>query len=144
IMPRPCLTTSVKSPGTTTVVTLPSEYHDLREVVKSRAMDEYIEEALAARYIRPLYIDDILIYSTSLEDHVCHVRMVLSHLLQHNLYVKFEKCKFHCKTITFLGYVLSQEGVEMDQAKVQAVTKSYSVSWGSPTFTDILYTIIAL
>ncbi|KAK3542448.1 hypothetical protein QTP86_025890 [Hemibagrus guttatus] len=74
------------------------------------------------------YIDDILVYSASLEEHVLHVREVLSRLQQHHLYVKLEKCKFHQSTVTFLGYVVSRRGVEMDEAKVWAVT-----DWSAPT-----------
>ncbi|KAK3518698.1 hypothetical protein QTP70_008581 [Hemibagrus guttatus] len=62
------------------------------------------------------YIDDILVYSASLEEHVLHVREVLSRLQQHHLYVKLEKCEFHRSTVTFLGYVVSRRGVEMDEA----------------------------
>ncbi|KAK3542860.1 hypothetical protein QTP70_006130 [Hemibagrus guttatus] len=68
------------------------------------------------------YIDDILVYSASLEEHVLHVREVLSRLQQHHLYVKLEKCEFHWSTVTFLGYVVSRRGVEMDEVKVRAVT----------------------
>lgn len=60
------------------------------------------------------YIHDILIYSTSLEEHITHVHAVLQCLTNHNLYVKVEKCEFHCSSVTFLGYVISQEGVEME------------------------------
>ncbi|KAK3509395.1 hypothetical protein QTP70_033160 [Hemibagrus guttatus] len=74
------------------------------------------------------YIDDILVYSTSLEEHVRHVRAVLSRLQQNHLYVKPEKCEFHWTTITFLGYVISRQGVEMDLTKVQAIT-----DWPNPT-----------
>ncbi|KAK3516007.1 hypothetical protein QTP70_000893 [Hemibagrus guttatus] len=74
------------------------------------------------------YIDDILVYSTSLEEHVHHVREVLSRLQRHHLFIKSEKCEFHQTTMTFLGYVITRQGVEMDVTKVQAVTK-----WPSPT-----------
>ncbi|KAK3514046.1 hypothetical protein QTP70_002507 [Hemibagrus guttatus] len=66
------------------------------------------------------YIDDILIYSTSYD--------VLTRLLQHQLYVKSEKYEFHKDTIMFLGYAISQRGVEMDSSKVPAVT-----DWPEPT-----------
>ncbi|KAK3557343.1 hypothetical protein QTP70_026577 [Hemibagrus guttatus] len=68
------------------------------------------------------YIDNILVYSTSMEDHVRMLREVLFRLQQHHLYVKLEKCEFHWPTVTFLGYVISHHGVEMDMVKVQAVT----------------------
>lgn len=71
---------------------------------------------------RTAYIDDILIYSAMLEDQVRHVHTVLTHLLQNHLYVKLDKCEYQHTTMTFFGYVLSQEGVEMDQSIVQAVT----------------------
>ncbi|KAK3518688.1 hypothetical protein QTP70_008569 [Hemibagrus guttatus] len=74
------------------------------------------------------YIDDILVYSASLEEHVLHVWEVLSRLQQHHLYVKLEKCEFHRSTMTFLGYVVSRQGVEMDEVKVRAVT-----DWSAPT-----------
>ncbi|KAK3519842.1 hypothetical protein QTP70_006677 [Hemibagrus guttatus] len=57
------------------------------------------------------YIDNILIYSTSYNNHIHNVRTVLTRLLQHQLYVKAEKCEFHKDTITFLGYIISQRGV---------------------------------
>ncbi|KAK3561986.1 hypothetical protein QTP86_022734 [Hemibagrus guttatus] len=74
------------------------------------------------------YIDDILMYSASPEEHVLHVREVLFRLQQHHLYVKLEKCEFHRATVTFLGYVISRRGVEMDMVKVRAVT-----DWPAPT-----------
>ncbi|KAK3544099.1 hypothetical protein QTP86_001557, partial [Hemibagrus guttatus] len=74
------------------------------------------------------YIDDILVYSNSPEEHVQHVREVLSRLQRHHLYVKLEKCEFHRTTVTFLGYVISQRGVEMDAVKVRSVTE-----WPAPT-----------
>ncbi|KAK3531338.1 hypothetical protein QTP70_018138 [Hemibagrus guttatus] len=64
------------------------------------------------------YIDDILVYLTSLEEHVRHVWAVLSGLQQNHLYMKPEKCEFHRTTITFLGYVISRQGVEMDLTKL--------------------------
>ncbi len=75
-----------------------------------------------------VYIDDILIYSETYEEHVIHVRTVLKRLLQHQLYAKAEKCEFHQETISFLGYIISSGGVAMDEQKVQAV-----VNWPQPT-----------
>ncbi|KAK3572801.1 hypothetical protein QTP86_007406 [Hemibagrus guttatus] len=74
------------------------------------------------------YIDDILVYSASFEEHVHHVWEVLSRLLKNCLFVKPEKCEYHRHTVTFLGYVISPRGVKMDQSKVQAVT-----GWPEPT-----------
>ncbi|KAK3505618.1 hypothetical protein QTP70_004911, partial [Hemibagrus guttatus] len=74
------------------------------------------------------YIDDILVYSNSPEEHVRHIREVLSRLQRHHLYVKLEKCEFHRTTVTFLGYVISQRGIEMDAVKVRSV-----IEWPAPT-----------
>ncbi|KAG1925937.1 hypothetical protein F2P79_025177 [Pimephales promelas] len=65
-----------------------------------------------------VYIDDILIYSKTYEEHVKHVRAVLKLLNQHQLYAKAEKCEFHQETISFLGYVISSGGVAMDEKKL--------------------------
>ncbi|KAK3571043.1 hypothetical protein QTP86_001290 [Hemibagrus guttatus] len=73
------------------------------------------------------YIDDILVYSTSMEEHVCQVREVLARLQRFHLFVKLEKCEFHRTTMTFLGYVISPRGVEMDTNKVRAVSE-----WPAP------------
>ncbi|KAK2886271.1 hypothetical protein Q8A73_020217 [Channa argus] len=68
-----------------------------------------------------VYLDDILIFSTSETEHVTHVRKVLSHLYQNNLFVNAEKCVFHAPSVSFLGYIVSPAGVEMDLGKVSAV-----------------------
>lgn len=68
-----------------------------------------------------VYLDDILIFSPSLQVRVQHVRRVLQRLLENQLFVKAEKCSFHASSVTFLGSVISAEGISMDTTKVQAV-----------------------
>ena len=68
-----------------------------------------------------VYLDDILIYSPDLDTHKQHVRQVLQKLLLNMLFVKAEKCEFHVKTVTFLGFIISPGQVRMDPAKVSAV-----------------------
>ncbi len=75
-----------------------------------------------------VYIDDILIYSRSLREHVQHVRAVLRRLIDHQLYAKAEKCEFHQESVSFLGYVISSGGVAMEDQKVHTV-----VNWPQPT-----------
>uniref|UniRef100_A0A4W5RP12 ribonuclease H n=1 Tax=Hucho hucho TaxID=62062 RepID=A0A4W5RP12_9TELE len=74
-----------------------------------------------------VYLDDILIFSSSLQEHVQHVRRVLQRLLENGLFVKAEKCIFHAQSVPFLGYIVSTEGIRMDPDKVKAV-----VDWPSP------------
>ncbi len=68
-----------------------------------------------------VYSDDILVYSETLQEHVQHVRSVLQRLIKYQLYAKLEKCEFHTTSVAFLGYIISQEGVAMDESKVHAV-----------------------
>ncbi|KAL0152355.1 hypothetical protein M9458_052078 [Cirrhinus mrigala] len=70
-----------------------------------------------------IYIDDILIYSDTLSEHIQHIRTVLKRLTQYQLYAKLEKFEFHRTSTSFFGYIISQEGVAMDEKKVEAVLK---------------------
>ena len=68
-----------------------------------------------------VFIDDILIYSATAEEHEQHLRTVLERLSQHQLYAKFSKCEFWLEEVAFLGHVLSTEGVAVDPTKIEAV-----------------------
>lgn len=69
-----------------------------------------------------VYLDDILIYSKTMGQHVIQVHKVPSHLLLKKL-CQLEKCAFHQTTTTFLEYIICDQGVEMDDNKVKAVTE---------------------
>ena len=75
-----------------------------------------------------VYLDDIVIYSPTLEDHVVHLEMVLDRLRQNQLYVKKEKCEFAQTEIKFLGHLISKSELRMDGAKVAAIQ-----DWPAPT-----------
>jgi hypothetical protein len=75
-----------------------------------------------------VFIDDILVYSKSKEEHAEHLRMVLSTLMRHKLYAKFKKCDFWMEKVHFLGHVITKEGISVDPAKIAAV-----VDWPRPT-----------
>lgn len=62
-----------------------------------------------------VYIDDMLIYFDTLEEHIHRVRTVLKRLIHHQLYAKLEKCEFHQTSTAFLGYIISSEGIAMDK-----------------------------
>ena len=64
-----------------------------------------------------VYLDDILIYSNSEEEHIWHIREVLHRLQQHNLYACANKCFFHVQTVEYLGYILSRSGLTMAACK---------------------------
>ncbi len=74
-----------------------------------------------------VYLDDILIFSSSLQEHVQHVRRVLQKLLENGIFVKAEKCAFHAQSVPLLGYIILSEGTRMDPDKVRAV-----VDWPTP------------
>ncbi|KAL1023304.1 hypothetical protein UPYG_G00038970 [Umbra pygmaea] len=75
-----------------------------------------------------VYIDDILVFSSSYDQHVQHVREVLTRLRAHQLFVKAEKCQFHQRAVSFLGYGITDSGVRMEEDKVEAVR-----SWPVPS-----------
>ncbi|KAA0050197.1 pol protein [Cucumis melo var. makuwa] len=69
-----------------------------------------------------VFIDDILIYSKTEAEHEEHLHQVLETLRANRLYAKFSKCEFWLKKVSFLGHVVSSEGVSADPAKIEAVT----------------------
>jgi hypothetical protein len=68
-----------------------------------------------------VFIDDILIYSKSEEEHKRHLRVILQRLWDHQLNTKFSKCAFWLKEVSFLGHIISAEGIAVDPNKVQEV-----------------------
>ena len=72
-------------------------------------------------------LDDVIIFSESLAKHIPHVRNILEVLRQHKLYAKVEECEFHKDHMTFVGYLVSKEGIGMDPAKVSAI-----LDWPTP------------
>jgi hypothetical protein len=75
-----------------------------------------------------VFIDDILIYSRTTEEHDEHLRLVLQCLQEHKLYGKLSKCSFYQSRIHYLGHVISGEGIAVDPAKVEAI-----MEWPAPT-----------
>jgi hypothetical protein len=68
-----------------------------------------------------VFIDDILVYSKSEEEHEEHLRLVLQKLWDHSLYAKLSKCEFWLKQVAFLGHIISKGGIYMDPSKIQDV-----------------------
>jgi hypothetical protein len=74
------------------------------------------------------YLDDILIYSDTLEEHYQHVTSVLETLRKAGLFAKAEKCEFHQHSVEFLGFIVGRDGITMDVKKVQSI-----LDWPTPT-----------
>ncbi|EUC65928.1 Transposon Tf2-1 polyprotein, putative [Rhizoctonia solani AG-3 Rhs1AP] len=74
-----------------------------------------------------VYLDDILIFSKNEEEHESHVREVLKRLAAHDLFCNPEKSFFHVKKVDYLGFIISEQGVEVDQEKVTA-----ALNWAIP------------
>lgn len=83
---------------------------------------ELIDEGLVITYL-----DDILIWTEDLDEHISAVRRVLQILRQHKLYLKASKCKFHRHRIEYLGFIIGEGRVKMDPVKVSGVS-----SWEDP------------
>ena len=74
-----------------------------------------------------VYMDDILIYTSTMEEHRELVRRVLQILKENRLFLKPKKCKFTKEQVDYLGVIVSAKGVQMDPAKVEAIT-----TWPTP------------
>jgi len=74
-----------------------------------------------------VFLDVILIYSKTEEEHEQHLRMELQMLREHQLYVKLSKCTFYQREIHYLGHIMSKEGIALDPEKIEAIK-----SWSAP------------
>ncbi|CAA0825701.1 Uncharacterized mitochondrial protein AtMg00860, partial [Striga hermonthica] len=74
-----------------------------------------------------VFIDDILVYSRSIDQHKEHLRIVLETLRREKLYAKFSKCEFWLDPVAFLGHIVTARGIEVDPSKIEAVSK-----WDTP------------
>jgi hypothetical protein len=81
-----------------------------------RLMNEVLR-ALIGKFV-VFYFDDILIYSTSIDEHIDHLRAVFNALRDAHLFGILEKCTFCTDRVSFLGYVVTPQGIEVDHAKV--------------------------
>jgi hypothetical protein len=80
------------------------------------------------RHFILVFFDDILVYSRSWTDHLTHLQTVLQILSVNSLFAKMSKCQFGVLRVNYLGHIISEQGVAVDPAKIQAV-----VDWPPPT-----------
>ena len=95
----------------------PTAFMDLMNRVFRPYVDQFVV----------VFIDDILVYSKDAHEHEQHLRIVLETLREKKLYAKLSKCDFWLKEVSFLGHIVSTEGIRVDPAKIEAV-----VNWKSP------------
>jgi hypothetical protein len=83
----------------------------------------YINEALSGLVdiSSIVYLDDILIFSDTEEEHVAHVKEVLQRLRDAKLYIKLSKCEWHTQRTEYLGYIITSEGVSVDPSRVKTI-----------------------
>ncbi|KAL8090813.1 hypothetical protein AgCh_040034 [Apium graveolens] len=93
----------------------PATFMDLMNRVFKQYLDKFVI----------VFIDDILIYSKMEEEHIEHLRISLEILRKEKLYAKFSKCEFWLKEVQFLGHVVNIEGIKVDPAKIEALTRKY-------------------
>ena len=89
----------------------PVAFMDLMNRVFSPYLDKFVI----------VFIDDILVYLGSPEEHAEHLRTILRILRERQLYAKFSKCQFWLDKVAFLGHVISTEGISVDPHKIEAI-----------------------
>jgi ribosome-interacting GTPase 1 len=67
------------------------------------------------------YLDDIIIYLNSVEEHKEHIKWVLRKLYKENMPVTVKKCKFHTKKTDFVGFIIKLGQISMDLKKIKAI-----------------------
>jgi hypothetical protein len=86
-----------------------------------------------------VFIDDILVFSKTMEEHEEHLRLVLEKLRPNQLYAKFSKCEFWLTEVAFLGHVISAGGVSVDPGKVKDV-----LNWMPPATISEIQSFLGL
>jgi hypothetical protein len=86
-----------------------------------------------------VYLDDILIFSRTWEEHMWHIHQVLRTLQKHKLYANLEKCSFGMNRVQYFGYIVYEHGVHVDPAKIQVIR-----DYPAPTTLTELWSFLGL
>jgi hypothetical protein len=89
--------------------------------------------------VHHVFIDNILVYLKSMEEHEEYLRAVLQQQRDHKLYTKFSKCEFWINEVPFLGHVISPEGITVETGKVKDV-----LDWKPPTSVTQVHSFLGL
>ena len=95
----------------------PAAFMDLMNRVFRPYLDQFVV----------VFIDDILVYSKDAQEHERHLRIVLQTLRENQLFAKLSKCDFWLKEVSFIGHIVSAEGIRVDPVKIEAI-----VNWKPP------------
>ena len=95
----------------------PAAFMDLMNRVFRPYLDQFVV----------VFIDDILVYSRDEQEHEQHLKIVLQTLREKKLYAKLSKCDFWLKEVSFLGHIVSAEGIRVDPTKIEIV-----INWKPP------------
>ncbi len=89
----------------------PIAFMDLMNRVFKQYLDKFVI----------VFTNDILVYSRSENDHVDHLRIILQTLRDHQLFAKFSKCEFWLRSVAFLSYIVSADGIRVNPHKTKAI-----------------------
>jgi Reverse transcriptase (RNA-dependent DNA polymerase) len=116
-VPKTCIRTRY---GSFEVLAMPFGLTNAPSVFQALMIDvfrEFLDDFVV------VYLEDIIIYRKSEEEHLQHVETVLQKLKNHDLYGKLSKCHFNETEVEFLGHVVNAEGIKMQNSKVEAIQK---------------------
>src|SRR4051812_11148664 len=69
------------------------------------------------------YLDDVLVYSSTLSEHQQHVQQIIEALAINELHLNLKKCKFHQQEVAYLDFIVSHQSIKMNSAKVQVIAR---------------------
>jgi hypothetical protein len=96
----------------------PTTFQDIMNTIFSEFLRKFVL----------VFMDDILVYSSTLEEHVQHLQEVFQTLAAHQFFIKASKCLFVQQSLEYLGHVITAEGIATNPSKIQAINR-----WPVPT-----------